>query len=72
MIDESTAVAIARTRAMELGWSFASPISVVHRKGWSGMGRFEIETNAGSLGSKARFTVDVETGKVVEEGYVPR
>ena len=25
-----------------------------------------------NLGSKARFTVDEATGKVVEEGYVPR
>ena len=73
MIDESSAVAIARARAAELGWSFASPISVVHREGWrSGTGRFEIETNAGNLGTRARFTVDEVTGKVLEEGYLPR
>ena len=73
MIDETSAVLTARARATELGWPFADPLSVVHRKGWrSGTGRFEIETNAGSLGSKARFVVDEATGRIIEEGYVPR
>ena len=73
MIDEASAVAAARARAAELGWPFAEPLSVLHRKGWrSGTGRFEIETNAGNLGSKVRFVVDEATGGVVEEGFIPR
>jgi hypothetical protein len=46
---------------------------VLHRRGWFGQhDRFEIETNAGMLGTKARFVIDAETGAVLDEGYIPR
>lgn len=73
MIDAHSAVNIARERALTQGWAFAEPIEVVHRRGWFGRaGRFEIETNAGKLGSKARFVIDEATGDVLSEGYIPR
>ncbi len=73
MINEAQAIGIARERARELGWAFSEPIAVVSRAGWrAGSGRFEIETNAGHRGTKARFTVDAATGRILEEGYIPR
>lgn len=73
MIDRSTAIEIARARAEENGWAFAEPLAVTHRRAWfGGAGRFEIETNAGKLGTKARFVIDAAKGTVVSEGYVPR
>ena len=73
MIDRSAAIEIARARAAQNGWAFGEPLAVVHRRGWFGQhDRFEIETNAGMLGTKAHFTVDAETGDVLSEGYVPR
>jgi hypothetical protein len=73
MIDSARAIEIARSRAEENGWGFADPIAVVHRIGWFGRSRrFEIETNAGMRGTKARFVIDAETGKVLSEGYIPR
>lgn len=73
MIDRDAAIEIARKRAEENGWAFAEPLAVVQRRGWLGRSkRFEIETNAGQRGTKARFVVDAETGAVVSEGYIPR
>jgi hypothetical protein len=73
MIDRDSALAIARKRAAENGWAFGEPVQVVHRRGWFGRGeRFEIETNAGNRGTKARFVIDAESGTVLSEGYVPR
>jgi len=73
MIDAHTAIEIARARAHQNGWAFAEPIEITHRRGWFGRSlRFEITTNAGKLGSKARFVIDAATGSITEEGYVPR
>ena len=55
MIDRSAAIEIARARAVQNGWAFGEPLAVVHRRGWFGQhDRFEIETNAGMLGTKAQ------------------
>lgn len=73
MIDQAAAIEIARQRAALNGWGFGEPLLVVHRRGWFGQhDRFEIETNAGKLGTKARFTVDAETSEILSEGYIPR
>jgi hypothetical protein len=73
MIEQSDAIEIARARATEQGWAFAEPVDVVHRRGWLGQpDRFEIETNAGKRGTKARFVIDAVTGMIVSEGYIPR
>jgi hypothetical protein len=73
MIERDAAIAIARRRAAENGWAFAEPVEVVHRRGWFGRGdRFEIETNAGGLGTKAKFVIDAATGEILSAGYLPR
>jgi hypothetical protein len=73
MIPKEAAVAIARKRAAENGWAFGEPVGIVHRRAWmGGNDRYEIETNAGKLGTKARFVIDGETGTVLSEGYIPR
>lgn len=74
MIDRVTAVEIARTRAAQNGWAFTEPLDIVERRPWFGRSitRFEIQTNAGKRGTKARFTIDGETGAILNEGYIPR
>lgn len=74
MITESQAIEIARARAERNGWGFAEPIAVVAREAWFSKRilRYEIETNAGMLGTKARFVIDGETGAILSEGYIPR
>jgi hypothetical protein len=73
MITGFEAVQIARARAIENGWGFAEPIHTLERRAWSGaINRYEIETNAGRLGTKARFVIDAETGAILSEGYIPR
>ena len=73
MIERAAAIEIARSLAAEKGWGFAEPIEVVHRRGWFGQAdRFEIKTNAGKLGTKARFVIDAATGEIISEGYIPR
>jgi len=73
VIRSEQAVEIARARALENGWAFGEPIAIIHRRGWFGQSdQFEIETNAGFLGTKARFVIDAKTGAVLSEGYVAR
>ena len=73
MIDRERAIEIARQRALEQGWAFAEPLAVTECRGWRGeLLRFEIETNAGKRGTKARFTVDAASGGITSEGYIPR
>ena len=73
MIDSARAIEIARARAEQNGWAFAEPVAIIHRRAWfKGNGRFEIETNAGRMGTKAQFVVDAETAEVLSEGYISR
>lgn len=73
MIEQDQAIEIARKRAEENEWGFAEPLNVFIRRNWSGTAsRFEIETNAGRRGTKARFTIDAQTGEIISEGYIPR
>ncbi len=73
MIEQAAAIEFARTRATENGWAFEEPLHVVCRRGWLGKVKyFEIETNAGKLGTKANFTIDAVTGEVLSEGYISR
>lgn len=73
MITREQAIAIARAQALAAGWAFSNPIGVIERKGWfGGVLRFEIETSAGYLGTKARFVIDAATGEVLSAGYVGR
>lgn len=73
MIGPDQAVAVARARAEANRWFFSEPVRCELRRGWFGSeSRYEIETNAGRRGTKARFVIEVATGKVLEEGYMPR
>ncbi len=73
MIEQDQAIKIARERAATNGWAFAEPLEVVIRRGWlGGINRYEIVTNAGKRGTKARFVIDAKTGKITSEGYVSR
>lgn len=73
MITPDQAIAAAQERAQALGWSFAEPVRCTLRRGWfGGRDRFEIETNAGRRGTKARFTIDAGTGDITDEGYLLR
>lgn len=73
MIERAMAIDIARKRAGENGWAFAEPLEVVLRRGWRGVAkRYEIETNAGNRGTKARFVIDAATGELLSEGYIAR
>jgi hypothetical protein len=73
MIGQKESIEIARKRAEEKGWAFGEPLGVTVRQGWrEELLRFEIETNAGKLGTKARFTIDAKTGEIISEGYIPR
>ncbi len=73
MIEQDQAIKIARERAATNGWAFAEPLEVVIRRGWlGGINRYEIATNAGKRGTKARFVIDAKTGKITSEGYVSR
>jgi hypothetical protein len=73
MIERAAAIEVARQRAEQKGWPFAEPLSVVYRRGWFGRtSRFEVETNAGQRGTKARFVIDAATGSILSEGYIPR
>ena len=73
MITGTEALEIARARATTKGWAFAAPVEVLERRSWSGrVTRYEIETNADKLGTKARFVIDAESGSVVSEGYISR
>jgi hypothetical protein len=73
MIDAAKALEIARARAAANGWAFPEPFEILPRRGWLGQhDRFDIETNSGNRGTKARFTVDAVTGELLSEGYIPR
>ena len=73
MITPDDAMRIAISRAKERGWGLAEPISVETRRTWSGrIKSYEIRSNPRLRGTKARFTIDAETGSILAEGYLPR
>ncbi|HEX3695677.1 MAG TPA: hypothetical protein VH374_09830 [Polyangia bacterium] len=73
MIEREQALQIARERAAANGWAFGEPVEVRLRRGWFGQDdRYQIETNAGQRGTKARFLISAKNGKILSEGYIPR
>ncbi|WP_208508551.1 hypothetical protein [Variovorax paradoxus] len=75
MIDEATAIGVARRIALQQGWAFVEPVQARLRKPWffsKQSARWEIESNAVAFGARARFVIDAEDGAVLEKGYVPR
>ncbi|MDR2154829.1 MAG: PepSY domain-containing protein [Burkholderiaceae bacterium] len=73
MIEQDQAIEIARKYAEGRKWRFGGPFNVLIRRNWSGTIRhFDIETNAGSLGTKAFFAIDAKTGRIISSAYIPR
>lgn len=73
MIDEETAIRIARAAATENGWSFLDPVEAkLSRPRRSEGARWSISSNMLAFGAKARFLIDAEDGRITEQGYIPR
>ncbi len=73
MIDEENAIRIARAAAEEKGWAFVDPVQARLRRPLFGKGgRWEIHSNAMAFGAKARFVIDAEDGRILDQGYIPR
>ena len=73
MIDEAAAIEKAREHTKMKGWAFGEPVAVVERRDWRGQPKcFEDETNAGGLGTKARFVIDARDGAILSAGFVSR
>jgi hypothetical protein len=74
MIDEQSAIEIARAAAAEQQWAFGEPVECVVRRSWlrGRPMRWEIRSSAGSRGSVSRFVIDANDGRILERGYVPR
>lgn len=73
MIDQVEAITIARLAADKEGWAFAEPVVARLRRPWFGRGgRWEIWTNGVNRGTRARFVIDLQDGRVIEKGYLPR
>ena len=73
MINEETAIRIARAAADEKGWAFVDPVQVkLHRALRGNGGRWEIHSNTLAFGAKARFLIDAEDGRIIDQGYISR
>ncbi len=72
MISAEEAENIARARAEELNWGLMEPIMIRERRSPEGAREYYVVSNPAVLGTKSRFTIDAETGKITDEGYLPR
>ena len=74
MIDRAAALDIARQRAAEKGWSLAEPDLIDETRADFGrrVKAYRIASNPRLRGARARFTIDAETGVILEEGYITR
>lgn len=70
---EAEAVAIAERLAEENGWIWVAPVEAMWHPRWFGAGgRWEIYSNADRLGAKVRVVIESPSGRVLEQGYIPR
>jgi hypothetical protein len=74
MIERQEALAIARRRAAENGWGLAEPAHVEEvRADWGRkIKAYLVSSNPRLRGGRTRFTIDAETGEVLEEGHIAR
>ncbi len=73
MITPENAAAIARARAKENNWTLREPIEVTDGRSRLSKSRtYFVVSDPVFRGAKARFIIDGETGKVLDEGYIPR
>ena len=62
------AIARAKALAEREGWPFREPASarLVTQHRW------EVLSNAHSLGVKVRVVIDAHSGEIIDKGYIPR
>ena len=68
------ALGLARAAAISEGWPWQEPVRVRRQRAWLFFGRtrWEIWTNADSLGSNVRIVIDEATRQVEEKRFLPR
>ena len=68
------ALGLARAAAAGEGWPWQEPVRARRQRAWLlfGPARWEILTNADSLGSNVRVVIDEATGGVLEKRFLPR
>lgn len=68
------ALNLARAVAAAEGWPWQEPVQVRRQRRWLffGSARWEIWTNADSLGSNVRIVIDDASGEVEEKHFLPR
>lgn len=74
LISRDEALHIALARAQERGWSLGEGVVVSEiREGWPRrLRKYEVATDPALRGTRARFTIDAETGEIIEEGFMRR
>jgi hypothetical protein len=74
MITREQAVEIARRRAAEKGWSLAEPAHVEDVRGDFGrtVKAYRVGSNPRLRGGRSRFTIDAESGAILDEGHISR
>jgi len=68
------AEAVAKAAAADEGWPWQDPVRVRRQRRWLFIGptRWEVWTNADSLGSNVRVVIDDASGDVKEKHFLPR
>lgn len=72
MITRDEAANIAKARAEEKGWGLLEPLFIDARKGWNfKLKYYNVTSDPRMRGTACRFTIDAETGSILDEGYIP-
>jgi hypothetical protein len=68
------ALGLARATALAEGWPWQEPARERRQRAWVlfGRARWEIWTNADSMGSNVRIVIDEGTGQILEKRFLPR
>jgi hypothetical protein len=66
--------AVARAAAIAEGWPWEEPVRVRRQRSWLffGRARWEVWTNADSMGSNVRVVIDETTGEIQEKHFLSR
>ena len=73
MISPEQAADIAKARANEKGWGLLEPLSIDARKGWNlKLKSYSVTSDPTKRGTACHFTIDAETGSILDEGYISR
>jgi hypothetical protein len=68
------ALIAARATAAAEGWPWREPVQVRRKRSWFffGPARWEVWTNADSIGSNVRIVIDEASGEVQEKRFLSR